>query len=64
MKIPFLILTIFLQSNVVISITAGRIRARKELSHAPISAIRRSRCGTSAESPPEIVKVKNYGYCK
>jgi hypothetical protein len=44
-----------LAGNVTRSMTAGRIRARNELANAPISDIRRSRCGTRADNPPEMI---------
>ena len=44
----------FVGWNVTSSITGGIIRARKELANAPIREINRSRCGMSADRPPEM----------
>ena len=49
----FFIQTNFPGWNVTSSITAGMIRARKELASAPMREINRSRCGIAADKPPE-----------
>ena len=43
--------------NVTSSITAGMMRARKELARAPMREINRSRCGIAADRPPETYKL-------
>lgn len=50
---PFFTSNDFFGPNVTHSITAGNIRARKELANAPINEISKSRCGTRDEIPPE-----------